>query len=122
MKTNVPKITVFYDGSCPRCIKDRKDYEEKESGNDKVLWFDITGKEQELLAMGINPYQALTELHIRNADGHILSELDAYQVLLARIPRYRIIGWLIGLPLLKPLLSSLYRWGVKQRLKKAGRL
>lgn len=85
-------------------------------------WFDITGKDQALIELGIDPHKALTELHIRTADGRILSELDAYRVLMARIPRYRILGWLIGLPLIRPLASYLYHCSVTHRLHKQGRL
>ena len=40
------KITVYYDGACPKCIRDRKNYE-KLAGKAAqfVVWFDITGKD-----------------------------------------------------------------------------
>lgn len=123
MPVSTDKITVFYDGACPRCIRDRRNYERLDPVADKhVEWFDITGRDKELMALGINPRKALTELHIRTPDGRILSELDAYRVLMARIPRYRFLGWLIGLPLIRPLASYLYHWMVTRRLKQQGRL
>lgn len=117
------KITVFYDGACPRCVRDRQSYERLDPDAAKdVQWFDITGRDPELVALGIDPRKALTELHIRTADGRILSELDAYRVLMARIPRYRLLGWLMGLPLIRPLASRIYRWSVTRRLRWQGRL
>ncbi len=117
------KITVFYDGACPRCIRDRENYERLDPEADQqVEWFDITGRDQELIELGINPRKALTELHIRTADGRILSELDAYRVLMARIPRYRLLGWFIGLPLIRPVASNLYHWMVTRRLRRQGRI
>ncbi|MBV0934587.1 thiol-disulfide oxidoreductase DCC family protein [Marinobacterium weihaiense] len=112
------RITVFYDGACPRCIRDRENYErlDPEADEHQVVWFDITGQAQTLRELGIDPQKALTELHIRTADGRILSELDAYRVLLARIPRYRWLGHLLGWPLIRPLASRLYRWLVIRRL------
>jgi len=117
------KITVFYDGACPRCVRDRENYErlDPEAGR-QVEWFDITGRDRELRDLGIDPRKALTELHIRDSDGRILSELDAYRVLMARIPRYRLLGRLIGLPLIRPLTSRLYHWWVERRLRREGRL
>ncbi|MBV1787803.1 DUF393 domain-containing protein [Marinobacterium sp. D7] len=117
------KITVYYDGACPRCRRDRKNYErlDPEAGK-RVEWFDITGREQELIELGIDPRKALTELHIRTADGRILSELDAYRVLMARIPRYRLLGLIIGLPLIRPVASRLYHRWVTRRLRKEGRI
>lgn len=117
------KITVFYDGACPLCVRDRQVYESKDPEAEKrVEWFDITGKDQELIDLGIDPHKALTELHIRDVNGQILSELDAYRVLMARIPQYRFLGWLIGLPIIRPLASQFYHWLVTRRLKKEGRL
>ncbi|GGC09042.1 hypothetical protein GCM10011352_39280 [Marinobacterium zhoushanense] len=117
------RITVYYDGVCPRCVRDRENYErlDPEAGK-QVEWFDITGRDQELIDLGIDPRKALTELHIRTPDGRILSELDAYCVLLARIPRYRLLGIIIGLPLFRPLASWLYHRWVIRRLKREGRL
>ncbi|WP_261844774.1 thiol-disulfide oxidoreductase DCC family protein [Aliamphritea ceti] len=115
-------ITVFYDGSCPRCVKDRERYENLDPAYEGVEWFDITGQDDYLKSLGIDPYRALTELHVLNENGQVLQELDAYILLLGRIPRYRWIGWLLGLPVLKQFLSALYRWSVKRRLRRAGRL
>ena len=123
MKRSEHKITVFYDGACPRCVKDRQDYQGKDpEGDARVEWFDITGRDEELCALGIDPNKALTELHIRDEDGRILSELDAYRVLMVRIPQYRLLGWLIGLPVIRPVASWLYRKMVIRRLQREGRL
>ena len=55
------KITVYYDGACPSCIKDRQNYERLAGKNgDDVVWIDITGKDDELRECGIDPYKALT--------------------------------------------------------------
>ncbi|WP_432698404.1 thiol-disulfide oxidoreductase DCC family protein [Marinobacterium sp. YM272] len=117
------KITVYYDGACPRCRRDRENYERLDpNADDEVEWFDITGRDERLKALGIDPRKALTELHIRTADGRILSELDAYRVLMARIPRYRWLGWFIGLPVVRPLARYLYHWSVTRRLQREGRL
>lgn len=117
------KITVFYDGACPRCVKDRDNYERLDPDHQgQVEWFDITGQGEALRQLGIDPRLALTELHIRNANGEILSELDAYRVLMARVPQYRWLGRLISLPLIRPIASHVYHWLVIRRLKKQGRI
>mgnify|MGYP000489421700 CR=1 FL=1 len=117
------KITVFYDGACPSCIKDRQSYEEM-AGKDgeNVCWFDITGEDVHLREIGIDPRKAMTELHVRNEHQQIISELDAYILLMKRVPCMKPLAWLVGLPVIRPLLSSLYRWIVKRRLKESGRL
>jgi predicted DCC family thiol-disulfide oxidoreductase YuxK len=117
------KITVFYDGACPRCVRDRQQYEELAGkGGEDVCWFDITGQDGRLREMGVDPRKALTELHVRDGDGAIHAELDAYILLMGRIVLLKPLAWLIGLPLVRPVLSKIYREGVAKRLRQSGRL
>lgn len=115
------KITVYYDGACPKCIRDRQNYE-KLSGEtgDEVCWFDITGQESRLRELGIDPDKALSELHVQDAAGRVYSELDAYILLMRKVPLLRPLAWAIGLPLVRPVLSRLYHWQVNRRLRKRG--
>lgn len=123
MNEEKKKITVYYDGACPRCVKDRLNYEKLAGKNaDNVCWFDITGQDDYLKNIGIDPKKALTELHVRDEHQQTLSELDAYILLMSRVPLLKPIAWFIGLPGPRSLLSSLYRWMVRRRLEKTGRL
>lgn len=116
-------ITVYYDGACPSCRTDRRRYERWAGRtSDRVIWYDITGREAELRSLGIDPDTALRELHVRDSSGHIHRELDAYRLLMARVPRFKPLAWLMGLPLVRPLLSWLYRRWVLRRLHRQGRL
>ena len=123
MKENKGKITVYYDGACPKCVKDRYQYE-KLSGNagKNVFWFDITGQEERLREIGIDPQKALMELHVKNENQQILSEIDAYILLMSKVPRLRPLAWLIDLPLIRPILSKVYHWQVNRRLQHSGRM
>jgi len=116
-------ITVYYDASCPRCVKDRENYEHMagESAHD-VCWMDITDHDDELLALAIDPHKALRELHVKDKHGHILSELDAYILLMQRVPRLRAIAWLIGLPVIRPVIAWLYHRMVNRRLRRQRRI
>lgn len=117
------RITVYYDGACPRCVRDRAQYERLagEAGED-TCWVDITGRGAELRALGIDPDTALRELHVRDGEGRVRRELDAYILLMARVPRLRPLAWLIGLPGLRTLLSRWYRASVLRRLRAERRL
>jgi len=123
MNSENAKITVYYDGACPKCVRDRESYEQMagEAGKD-VYWLDITGKGEELRGLGIDPQKALTELHVKDKDGRILSEIDAYILLMRRVPRLRPIAWLVGLPLIRPVAAYLYHQMVNRRLRREGRL
>lgn len=117
------RLTVFYDGACPRCVRDRARYERLagEAG-EAVEWCDITGHDAALRARGIDPDEALLALHVLDAHGRVHRELDAYILLLARTRRLRWLARLIGLPGLRHALSVIYRWLVRRRLRRQGRL
>ena len=115
------KLTVYYDGACPKCRRDRATYE-KLAGPlaEQVCWFDITGQDSHLRDLGIDPQQALSELHVRDPDGRLVSELDAYILLMQKVPLLKPVAWLIGLPLIRSLLAKLYHRQVNRRLQKRG--
>jgi predicted DCC family thiol-disulfide oxidoreductase YuxK len=123
MNQDNPKIIVYYDGACPKCVKDRRSYE-KLAGKacENVCWTDITGQEGLLRGIGIDPHKALTELHIQDENRKIHSELDAYILLMGKVPLLKPLAWLIGLPLIRPILAKIYHWQVSQRLRLSGRL
>ena len=109
--------------SLPRCVKDRKNYERLARNNVRdVTWVDITGKDDELREIGIDPHKALRELHIKDENQNIISEIDAYIVLMGKVPVLKPFAWFIALPMLRPLLSKIYHRRVKRRLLRNGRL
>ena len=123
MNINKRPITVFYDGACPTCVRDRSQYEKLAGHEGKNLhWFDITGQESVLQNLGIDPQKALRELHIQTENQEILSEIDAYIVLMKKVALLRPLAWLIGLPLIRPLVSRIYHRQVDRRLWRSGRL
>jgi len=82
-----------------------------------INWFDITGQDERLREIGIDPQKALRELHVENEDRQILVEIDAYILLLRKVPLLRPLAWLIGLPVIRPMLSKIYRRQVDDRLE-----
>jgi len=123
MSDHANNITVYYDASCPKCVKDRKNYERMaDELATEVCWVDITGRNDALRQLGIDPHKALTELHIKDQHGRILSEIDAYILLMKRVPRLRIIAWLIGLPVIRAVVAFAYHQMVNRRLRNEGRL
>jgi len=127
MKDTNIKVCVYYDGACPKCVRDRYTYLKltgSESNN--VEWVDITDKEAELRALGIDPELALKQLHIKvesnSSDPVILKELDAYILLMKKTKWLKPMGWLISLALIRALLSKAYTYMVTRRLKASGRL
>lgn len=123
MSTSDDELCVFYDGACPSCVKDRQRYERLAGRTgESVTWVDITGRDGELEALGIDPQSALQELHVRDRHGKVHREMDAYILLMSRAGPLRPLAWLIGLPVVRPVLSRLYRAWVSRRLRRTGRL
>lgn len=116
-------IAIYYDGACPRCVRDRARYERLCANTDEsVQWMDITGRDAELYQLGIDPQAALQELHVRDCAGAIHRELAAYILLMSRVPALRPLAWLIGLAGVRPLLPWLYRTCVMHRLRASHRV
>jgi len=123
MNKEQAKIRVFYDGACPKCVRDRRLYERLAGLSGKQIeWFDISGRDEYLKSLSIDPQQALFELHLQLQDGSIVSELDAYIVLMGRVWLLKPVAWLLSLPILRPWLAKLYHRSVEQRLKARGRI
>ena len=122
MSESEGKITVYYDGACPSCVKDRRTYERLAGkANEQICWFDITGREHELRNLGIDPDKALTELHVRDENQRIHSELDAYILLMNKVMVLKPLAWLLGLQVVRPRLARLYHGMVNRRLQRTGR-
>ena len=117
MNTLAEKMTVFYDGACPVCVRDRRWYEKLEGQTeDSVEWLDITGRDEQLREQGIDPNHALRELHVKDSQGQVHREMAAYILLMARVPLLKPIAWLIGLPVIRSTLAWLYHRWVARRL------
>ena len=123
MTENAKRLTVYYDGACPSCRRDRQWYEKMAgSGGRDVHWFDITGRDERLRQRGIDPECALMELHVEDETGRVHRELDAYVLLMKRVLWLRPLAWLLQLPGLRTLVSRLYQHWVRRRLAREGRL
>ena len=116
-------LRVYYDAVCPICRRDRARYERwaQEAGR-LVEWCDVTNHQETLRARGVDPRAALLSLHVEEEDGRLRAGIDAYILLMRRVPRLKPLAWLIGLPGLKPLLRRLYDRWVRRRLAREGRL
>ncbi len=117
------KICVYYDGACPQCVRDRRNYERLLGrARDDIQWIDITGQEALLRSIGIDPQKALRELHVKNENQEIISEINAYVLLMNKVPVLKPMAKLIGLPFIRTVLSSAYHRRVARRLRRSGRL
>ncbi|MGR9107899.1 MAG: thiol-disulfide oxidoreductase DCC family protein [Gammaproteobacteria bacterium] len=118
---NANKITVYYDGACPRCLKELAFYEFFDR-NRGVEWFDIVGNEPVLREHGIDPDEALQRLHLRMPDGTVVKDMDAFIVLWRQVLIFRPLAWLLAVPPLKAFAEKNYARLTLKRLRRQGRL
>ncbi|MFK0569899.1 thiol-disulfide oxidoreductase DCC family protein [Endozoicomonas sp.] len=114
------KVTVFYDGACPICLRALAKWRGQPYTCD-IEWFDITGQDDVLLTLGISPQKAVEQLHILCEDGTILTSMSSYSFLLRHLPHWRLLGILISLPGVRQCLTRGYDAMTRRRLKKEGR-
>ncbi|MEQ6887428.1 DCC1-like thiol-disulfide oxidoreductase family protein [Halomonas sp. CS7] len=116
-------LKVYYDADCPICRRDRARYERwAGEASASVAWIDVNRHDERLRRRGVEPKAALLSLHVEDAQGRIVDGIDAYILLMRRVPRLRPLAWLIGLPVVRPLLARAYRRWVRRRLARQGRL
>ena len=119
---NTTQLKVYYDAACPLCRRERQRYESWQKTAEEVDWLDVNTHHEHLLARGVVPRDAILSLHVEDASGQFHEGIDAYVLLMRRVPRLRLLGWLIGLPILKPILTFIYEFSVRRRLARDGRL
>ena len=116
------QLKVYYDAACPLCRRERQRYESWQKTAEGVVWLDVNTHHEHLLVRGVVPRDAILSLHVEDESGQFHDGIDAYVLLMRRVPRLRLLGWLIGLPILKPILTYIYEFSVRRRLAREGRL
>ncbi|SHL42835.1 thiol-disulfide oxidoreductase DCC family protein [Halomonas caseinilytica] len=115
-------LKVYYDAACPICRRERHRYERLVRHAGSVAWLDANTHEAVLNAHGVTVEEALLSLHVEDAEGSLHRGMDAYILLMRRVPRLRPLAVLIGLPVIKPVLTWWYDRWVRRRLARQGRL
>ena len=87
MESEVPKSTVFFDGSCPLCRAEIGYYRRKDQYR-ALCFVDISGIGA-IPPEGITQQRAMKRFHVRASDGHALSGAAAFVEVWTRLPRWR---------------------------------
>lgn len=118
MPPSISPISVYYDAQCPSCRKDQAWFERIAPG--KIRWADLHQHQEELLAQGIEPINALHSLHIRLADGTIIQDIEAYEALFALVWWLRPVNWVLGNSAVKRWVRQRYHAWVAARIEATG--
>lgn len=101
-------VQVYFDGGCPVCSREIAFYKTR-PGADAFEWVDVNGSDSSVLAPGLSREQALARMHVRLADGTLLSGAAAFAQIWLRMPGFKWLGRLLSLPPLGFLAEIAYR-------------
>ncbi len=105
--SELPKSTVYFDGSCSLCRAEIGYYRRKDQ--DHALCFVDISETGAVPPEGITQERAMKRFHVRASDGRVLSGAAAFVEVWTRLPRWRWAARLAGLPGVTPLLEVGYR-------------
>ncbi|HQT38597.1 MAG TPA: DUF393 domain-containing protein [Acidocella sp.] len=100
--------TVYYDGGCPVCSREVQFYQGR-GGSACFVWVDVTRVDEAALGFGLTRDAALARMHVRRADGTIVSGAAAFAEIWRGMPGLRWLGWLLAVPPFGALAELSYR-------------
>lgn len=110
-------VTVFYDGKCGLCSKEINHYR-KIAPSDIFNWQDITESADELNKEGISLSEGLRLLHAKDEEGLVHVGVDAFILIWKQLRRWRVLAFLVGLPIIRQIANAAYRTFANWRFKK----
>ena len=86
----LPACTVYLDGVCPVCRREISVYQGMRS-SETITWLDVARCDEAALGPGLDRRAALQRLHVRCADGTLVSGVAAFVKIWKRMPAF---AWL----------------------------
>lgn len=108
--SNKNKTTVYFDGSCPLCVKEIAIYKNRKATD--VAFIDVS-EHNFVPSDDLGRSQAMARFHVRKQDGTLLDGGQAFIALWAETPGFK---WLASL-FQTPLMVRLADLGYNQFLK-----
>ena len=96
MESELPKSTVYFDGSCSLCLAEIGYYRRKDQ--DRALCFVEIYETGAVPPEGITQERAIKRFHVRASDGRVLSGAAAFVEVWTRLPRWRWAASAASLP------------------------
>lgn len=106
VRAMTPDTTVIYNASCPICSREIELYRRYSTARGLSLRFDDLNT-VELAQWNLTPEDAARRLHVIE-DGKLLSGTDAFLTMWARMPRYRPLARIVGLPGIRHIAALVY--------------
>lgn len=112
--SNDPEATVYYDGACPVCAREIAVYQKAE-GADRIAFVDANICAPASLGPDLSSEAALARIHVRLADGRLVSGAEAFAALWLSLPGWAWLGRIARAPIVLPVLEIGYRGFLKLR-------
>ena len=110
-------IIVFYDGKCGLCRREIDHYK-RIAPQDIFEWSDITTTPNAFTSLGFLVSDGLLALHVLDASQKMHIGIGAFIIIWKNIPRWKIIGVLMSLPIIRPLANIAYKHFASWRFKR----
>ena len=114
-RTNQP--IIFYDGSCPLCIKEIKHYQRLDKTG-RIAWNDITTDDKTYVKHNISFEQAMKKLHAIDSSGNLVTGVDSFLLIWDNLPYYRFLGKIVRTLKLTLVLNAVYTHFAEWRFKR----
>ena len=121
-----PTTAVLYNANCPVCNFEIRHYAQYAGDNDLPIRFDDLNSDA-LEQWGLDADAAARRLYVLN-EGALTSGIPAFLILWSKMPRYRWLAKVVGLPLVRQVASMMYdfvlapiiyRWHLRRLRKQA---
>ena len=99
---------IYYDGLCHLCSREIDHYR-RSQGADQLRFIDITAPDFDAKALGLDPYLVHKFMHVRRADGQVVTGVEAFTSIWEVLPNYRWSARVAKLSVLQPFLRLGYR-------------
>ncbi len=107
MSAPVATCTVYFDGACPLCRREIAHYQSQE-GAASIAWIDAASCDAAMLGADLGREAALARLHVRLADGSLVSGASAFAAMWTSLPAYRWLASIASRRLVMKVLEGAY--------------
>lgn len=101
-------VEVFYDGSCPLCVREIGFYQ-RCKGADAIEWVDVSDPVNATAIPDLDRETAMARFHVRTADGTLTSGAQAFSDLWKALPGWKRAGTVAGAWGIRHVLEAGYR-------------
>ena len=111
-------IKVYFDGICGHCSKEINYYKTIAPSN-TFEWIDVASNPNAMIDYDITQSKALLFLHVVDDKNKLYIGSEAFALIWKNLPRWKILGHIMELPLIKWLAKRIYEIFAIRRFNKS---